>query len=249
MKTIRGSETNGDYRLADRFDRVFHQLAMAAGAREILYPEQLPASVLEKAQYFESFPGNAVSTADGGFFQPAVCYQVYEQWAGRCLYTPLTLTSVGRCRRNEKSCDDGRLSEFTMREVVLLGPAPWVEEQRRSWSVRILEFAVGMGLDASLEVATDPFFITENLRGKRLLQQLKELKLELQACIGGDRRIALASLNLHETFFGRHFQISLLDGSPASSACVAFGLERWSLAALRQLVAPDLILDTLTVQR
>ena len=249
MKTLRGFETNGDYRLADRFDRVFHQLAMAGGAREIRFPEQLPASVLEKAEYFESFPGNAVFAADGRFFQPAVCYQVYEQFTGRCLPTPLTLTCVGRCRRNEESCDDGRLTQFTMREVVLLGPAPWVEEQRRSWSVRILEFAGAIGLDASLEVATDPFFIKENLRGKKLLQLLKELKLELQAGIGDDRRIALASLNLHEMFFGRRFQISLLDGSPASSACVAFGLERWSLAAIRQLVAPDLTLDTLMAQR
>jgi len=249
MKTIRGCETNSDYRLADRFDRIFHQLATAAGACEILFPEQLPGSILERADYFESFPGNAVLAAAGRFFRPAVCYQVYEQLTGRCLYTPLTLTSVGRCRRNEQSCDDGRLSEFTMREVVLFGPAPWVEEQRGSWSARILEFAGRIGLDASLEVATDPFFIKDNVRGKKLLQLLKQLKLELRAGIDDDRRIALASFNLHETFFGRHFQISLVDGSPASSACVAFGLERWSLAAIRQLVAPDLALDTLVVQR
>jgi threonyl-tRNA synthetase len=240
---------NDKYRLADHFDQVFHQMAVAAGAREVLYPERLPASLLEKADYFESFSETAVPAGAGTFFQPAVCYQVYEQLAGRCLDTPLTLTSVGRCRRNEKSCDDARLREFTMREVVLVGPAPWVEAQRRSWSVRVLEYVAGIGLEASLEVATDPFFTSPTMRGKKLLQQLKELKLELQAGIGDDRRTALASFNLHETFFCRRFQISLSDGSPAVSACVAFGLERWSLAAIRQLGASARAWDTMMAQK
>lgn len=239
---------NGDYRLADQFDRVFRHLAIAAGAREILFSDRLLPSILEKAEYCESFPETAVSAGEGRFFQPAVCYQVYEQLAGRCLATPEMLTSVGRCRRNEKSWDDARLREFTMREVVVVGPAAWVKEQRRSWSDRILEFAGGIGLRARLEVATDPFFTNEKIRGRKLLQQLKELKLELQADIGENRRIALTSLNLHETFFGRRFQISLPDGSPAWSGCVAFGLERWSLAAICQLGTPALIPDTMMAQ-
>ena len=240
---------NDNYRFRDQFDQVFRQMAVAAGAREIQYPERLPASVLERADYFESFSETAVPAVTGTFFQPAVCYQIYEALAGQCLDTPLTLTSVGRCRRNEKSCDDARLREFTMREVVLVGSAPWVEVQRRSWSVRVLEFAGEIGLEASLEVATDPFFTNEKIRGKKLLQQLKELKLELQAGIGDDRRTALASFNLHETYFGQRFQISLSDGSPAASACVAFGLERWSLAAIRQLGAFVLAPHTIMAQR
>jgi hypothetical protein len=240
---------NDNYRFRDQFDQVFHQMAIATGAREILYPERLRASVLEKAEYFESFSETAVPAGTGTFFQPAVCYQVYEELAGQCVDKPLTWTSVGRCRRNEKSCDDARLSEFTMREVVLVGSAPWVEAQRRSWSVRVLEFAGEIGLEAGLEVATDPFFISERIRGKKLLQQLKELKLELLAGVGDGRRTALASFNLHETFFGRRFQISLSDGSPAASACVAFGLERWSLAATRQLGAFVLSRHTIMGQR
>jgi hypothetical protein len=156
-------------------------------------------------------------------------------------------TAVGRCRRSEKSCDDARLPEFNMREVVFVGPALWVEEQRRAWSARILEFAASMRLEGRLQVATDPFFISEQIRGKKLLQQLKELKLELQAGIGNGRRTAVASFNLHETFFGRRFRISVADGTPASSACAAFGLERWSLAAIRQLGAsgltPDIVME------
>ena len=45
---------------------------------------------------------------------------------------------------------------------------------------------------------------------------------------------AVASFNLHETFFGRRFGITAADGGPAWSGCVAFGLERWLLAVVAQ---------------
>jgi hypothetical protein len=48
----------------------------------------------------------------------------------------------------------------------------------------------------------------------------------------GDDSIAAASFNLHESFFGKAFDIRLPDGSSASSGCVAYGIERWLLAFL-----------------
>jgi hypothetical protein len=229
-------ETRGDYDLSGHFDQLFRQMALAQGAQEIAFPDQIPASVLESAEYFDSFPQTAIEASPGSFFQPAVCYHLYEQLADKQLAGSLTFTSVGRCHRNEKSTDSFRLREFTMREVIFLGPAGWVEDQRHAWSASIVAFAASVWLDARLEVATDPFFISQQTRGKKLLQQLKELKLELQAAVDGKWN-AIASFNLHETFFGRRFRISLADGSPASSACVAFGLDRWSMAAVRQLGA------------
>jgi len=47
-----------------------------------------------------------------------------------------------------------------------------------------------------------------------------------------DDSVAAASFNPHERFFGEAFDIRLADGSPAASACVAFGIERWLLAFL-----------------
>ena len=46
------------------------------------------------------------------------------------------------------------------------------------------------------------------------------------------RPLAIASFNDHELFFGDAFGISLADGMPAWTGCVAFGLERWLLAVL-----------------
>jgi hypothetical protein len=43
--------------------------------------------------------------------------------------------------------------------------------------------------------------------------------------------LAIASVNFHRNFFGERCAITLPDGGPAFTSCVAFGLERW-LAAL-----------------
>ena len=45
-------------------------------------------------------------------------------------------------------------------------------------------------------------------------------------------RVAASSFNLHDTFFGDAFAITLPGGEAATTACVAFGLERWLLAFL-----------------
>ena len=48
----------------------------------------------------------------------------------------------------------------------------------------------------------------------------------------GRWRVTSAAFNNHEAFFGDAFDISLADGAPAVSACIAFGIERWMLAIL-----------------
>ena len=75
----------------------------------------------------------------------------------------------------------------------------------------------------------------KDLRFKKhyLLQQVKGLKYELQLAAGQDS-LPVASFNLHETFFGQRFAMTLEDGTDAHSACVAFGLERWVLVFLEQ---------------
>ena len=67
--------------------------------------------------------------------------------------------------------------------------------------------------------------------GRPLLQRIKGLKQELHLPVGAES-VAAASFNLHERFFGDAFDIRLPDGTAASSACVAFGVERWTLAFL-----------------
>ena len=95
---------------------------------------------------------------------------------------------------------------------------------------RALALAAALGLDGELAEATDPFF-APTARGRALLQRVKGLKQELLLRVG-DERVAAASFNLHERFFGEAFDIRLADDAPAASACVAYGVERWLLAFL-----------------
>jgi seryl-tRNA synthetase len=146
----------------------------------------------------------------------------------------LTITAESPCFReaDRKTGGPGRLWEFTMREVVFVGASEWVAARRDEWMSRVSEFAVSLNLDGSLEAATDPFFGVTG-RGRRLLQQVKGLKYELRLT-AGQVPLPVASFNLHETFFGQRFGMTLDNGADAHSACVAFGLERWVLVYLEQ---------------
>lgn len=199
------------------------RLAAMSDAMELRFPSVIPRTTLERAGYFEAFPDGAIPADDGQYFMPAVCYHCYARWAGERLAAPHLVTCVGRCCRNEFDPPE-RLREFTMREFVFAGPPDWVVEQRRAWMTRVQAFAQSLGLAPTMDLASDPFFGGE-ARGKRLLQQLKELKYELR--VGS---MALASFNLHETHFTKRFDIALAGGGVAHTGCVAFGLERWTLA-------------------
>jgi hypothetical protein len=133
--------------------------------------------------------------------------------------------------------DGNHLWDFTMREIVFLGSAEFVQRQREGWMAKTARFASGLDLDAGLAPANDPFFGAGN-RGKKLLQHLKQLKYELSVPLHSGGSMPIASFNLHERFFTNRFQISLATGEPAHSGCVAFGLERWCMALLARGAAP-----------
>ncbi|MGH9201744.1 MAG: hypothetical protein ACRD2A_10980 [Vicinamibacterales bacterium] len=221
------------------FGARFLQLAKDAGAEEYRFGPSIARATLARAGYLESFPEGATSIvgdANGRSYclSPAVCYHAYEQFTGQRFDRPHTITAESPCFReaDRKTGGAGRLWEFTMREVVFVGAPAWVTACRDEWMSRTSHFAASLGLNGSLEPATDPFFGDAG-RGKRLLQQLKELKYELRLPVAQDR-LPVASFNLHETFFGQRFAMTLPDGTDAHSACVAFGLERWVLAFLEQ---------------
>lgn len=208
-------------------------LALERGAVEWHFPASVHRDTLARAGYFESFPDGAASIGPPPaefFLSPAVCYHAYAQLAGRRLAAPLLLTASQTCfREADRGADTAsRLWEFTMREIMFIGPEDWVAAERRHWTAAASELAAALRLDASVVPAADPFFGMA-ARGRRLMQQLKQLKDELRVPVGGEAA-ALASFNTHETFFGGRFDITLEDGRPAHSGCAAFGLERWALA-------------------
>jgi seryl-tRNA synthetase len=226
--------------LVDWLDARFVALALEAGAHPLPVPPFIERSVLERTGYFDSFPAATICASSAGqCMPPATCYHCYARLAGSVQENGIW-TCIARCHRNEANEEPGRLRTFTMREVVLVGTACWVRIRRQQWMDRILAFAQSMGMNVEIEAATDPFFGGDGARGKKLLQQLKQLKYELRAPLDTrGTRLAISSFNLHETFFSRRFGFHLPDGSDAYSGCVAFGLERWALA-LAITLGPDI---------
>lgn len=221
-------------------DARFRAMALADHATECHFPASIGRDTLARAGYFESFPDGATPIGSGPrsdfFLTPAVCFHAYGLFADRTLERPLLLTAALPCfreaDRRHAAAAVARLWEFTMREIVFIGPAQWVAAQHRHWMERTQTLAHELELAWTIAPATDSFY-GELSRGQRLIQQLKRLKDEMRLTLG-EGTVAAASFNLHETYFGQRFDLRLPDGSPAHSGCAAFGLERWALALLAQ---------------
>jgi hypothetical protein len=224
-------------RLIHALDSKVRSMALAARAEEWRFPTVITAEVLDRSEYFQSFPEYA-STVNGPkrkgryFLSPAVCYHCYDLLMNSALVGNTLITCCGRCFRAD-SADDSHFWEFTMREIVFLGDDGFVRAQCDAWKQRIARWAAQLGLNASLVPAKDPFFGAET-RGKELLQQIKELKYELRASGLSGTTVPVASFNLHERFFTSRFDIALTKGEPAYSGCAAFGIERWCMALIAQ---------------
>ncbi|HVF40834.1 MAG TPA: hypothetical protein VM939_13120 [Gemmatimonadaceae bacterium] len=236
-------------------------LALIETDDEWRVPAGISMQTLERAQYFASFPQwltgashlsgdedvlRSVACADSpaaaasnsmlpvsAALSPAVCYHTYSTLSGMTVASPHLMTAEGVCWRHEGD----RLAQlergwaFSMREIVCLGTAEDCEDFRQRGMTRATAFAESLGLSVDMVEATDPFF-APTARGRALLQRVKSLKHELIVRFPDGKPLAIASFNNHERFFGEAFDISLHDGASASSACVAFGLERWLLAVL-----------------
>jgi len=120
-----------------------------------------------------------------------------------------------------------------MREIVFLGDDGFVRAQCDAWKQRIARWGAQLGLRVNLVPANDSFFGGAT-RGKKLLQQIKELKYELTAPGLLGTTVPVASFNLHERFFTSRFGVTLTGGEPAYSGCAAFGIERWCMALMAQ---------------
>jgi len=168
---------------------------------------------------------------------PAVCYHLYFALADQPLPNgQVTATAVGQCFRYEaiNLTSLERLWDFTMREVIFVGPKDFVLENREIARQRMSRFFEQIGMAYRVESANDPFFIGE-FRKQAAFQSAFQLKYEIRAHLPfKDSTLAVGSYNYHQDFFGRNLNITLPDGSPAHTGCVAFGLERIAFAYLAQ---------------
>lgn len=166
---------------------------------------------------------------------PAACYPVYPAIAARGPVGPggVFIDMGGTwVFRHEPSHDPARRQAFRQHELVRIGQPDAVVAWREQWAQRGVELLTGLGLNARLENASDPFFG----RHGRLLasnQSAEELKWELLVPIAGPEPTACASFNYHVDRFGEAWGLRLADGGTAHTACCGFGQERIVIAMLR----------------
>jgi hypothetical protein len=214
-------------------------------AAERIWPALILAETLRRAGYHEAFPhllmsasvtrdpesASSEQTASQFALSPAVCYHAYASLENQQLSEGRIFAARGHCFRNEAPAElqpGRRQIEFQMRELIFVGSPEWLEERLRNMREDVLHLAQTCGLIGKWQTASDPFFLPRpEARGKAAMQMLLGTKSEL--CLPDG--LAIASINRHRTFFGERFQISLPDRTPAHSACVAFGLDRWAAAS------------------
>lgn len=166
---------------------------------------------------------------------PNVCFHCYAQFQGQKLDAPMAVTATGKCFRYESKNLNGleRLWDFTMREIIFLGPMAHVLDARQKAIELVLELMKSWGLSCEIRSACDPFF-TNDFAAMSAYQKAFDLKFELLLPLPyNHKKLAAGSFNYHQDFFGRAFQITR-GGEAIQTGCAAFGLERMLLAFLAQ---------------
>lgn len=255
-------------RLIEFFEAQFLELADEFHAEPYRFPTLIPATYLEKVNYFRAFPHsltfathlredldiiqsfseharcsehgievdmNSYSRIQA-ILSPAVCYHLYFLLADKPLPNDhLVATAVSNCFRYESSnlVSLERLWNFTMREIIFVGSKDFVLDNREKARKRMEEKFNEIGLAYRVETANDPFFIGEFKQAA--FQNAFELKYEIRASLPfKNSTLAVGSYNYHQDFFGRTLNITLSNGKPAQTGCVAFGLERIAYAFVAQ---------------
>ena len=162
---------------------------------------------------------------------PTVCDCCYWLLRGQQDVADQTFTMHGQVFRNEASPDGriDRLTAYTMREIVMVGSEAFVLAKRELLLNEITMLIAKLDLACDIKAADDPFFCNDALQ-KAAYQNLAQLKYEVDVPLFEDRRTAIASINLHNDFFGKNYDFKNRDGGHAFSACVGFGYERVTYA-------------------
>jgi hypothetical protein len=166
---------------------------------------------------------------------PTICFHCYAWLQNSCLPAPRSFTAAGKCFRYESGNLGGleRLWDFTMREIIFLGPAEYVLSQREKAINESIKLLDEWQLSFEIISATDPFFVDEY--SMTSFQAAFDLKYEIQAPLPYRKKgVAVGSFNFHQDMFGRSLNISGADLQAVNTGCVGFGLERLVLAFLAQ---------------
>src|SRR4030088_2485053 len=224
------------------------------------FPPVMSRKQLEKSGYLKSFPNllgcvcslhgseasirSAVERHENGgdwttsvtssdlVLSPAACFPVYPIGAarGRLPAGGVQFDIEADVFRHEPSRSLDRLQSFRMREFVRIGSPPEIVEVRESWMARAPPPAADLSLPFSIDVANDPFFGRVG-QVMAVSQRQQALKFELLIPYYPEASpTACMSFNYHREHFGQVWGIHDDKGDLAHTSCVAFGIDRLTVA-------------------
>jgi seryl-tRNA synthetase len=122
---------------------------------------------------------------------------------------------------------------FRMHELVFMGDPDDAQVYRDITLADGVQLLASLGLPMEIVPANDPFF--GRVGTIMASAQLEEnLKLEgVTPICSEEKPTAIMSANCHRDHFGTPFGIETSSGTTAESACVAFGVDRVTLALLK----------------
>jgi len=229
-------------------------------AEVLRFPPVMSRSQLEKSGYLKSFPNllgcvcalhgteaqirAAADTHEQGgdwtrslapsdlVLSPAACYPIYPLAAerGRLPEDGWIFDVAADCFRREPSRELDRLQSFRMREFVRIGSPEDIQTFREEWMSRAQRLAGELALPCELDVASDPFF---GRVGQMMAVSQRQQSLKFELLIPyyeGAKPTACMSFNYHRDHFGITWGLQGGDGAPAHTSCVAFGMDRLTVA-------------------
>jgi seryl-tRNA synthetase len=165
---------------------------------------------------------------------PAACYPLYPTLTGTIPAGGRVVTMLNWVFRHEPSREPTRMQSFRVREFVRIGDMNEVIAWRDMWLDRGVDVLRSLGLDATPDVASDPFF---GRGGRMMAANQKEQKLKYEVLVpvnSGEQPTAVCSFNFHQQHFGETFDILTQSGDAAYTACLGFGLERVTMGLFKR---------------
>ncbi|KTD86643.1 aminoacyl--tRNA ligase-related protein [Paenibacillus etheri] len=249
--------------LFNYFSSIFRTFAIEEHAEERIYPTLLPMEVYKKTGYLKSSPQYAMFCCDvlesmdsisalnelAGHsdvhhvlsepslaLSPSACFHTYRELENQSLKTSQSLTFTQKVFRNEGRFnwnEFGRLRDYHVREIVFIGDAQYVLNQRNRIMDKVATLMQQLNLSGQIAAASDPFIIPD-MQSYKKIQLFEKSKYELRLSTSEEKSLACASFNLHGISFTKAFHIEVENCSRTVTGCIGFGIERWVLAFMCQ---------------
>lgn len=237
-----------DNSLMKKIDEIFTNEVLKHGAVEYHLPTMVKGEVLEKCEYFNSFPQHLTVPAfvkkenyekvvkdkeivnrelamHNIFLTPSACFGLYPMLDGKDVNEKIFTMNVNVFRYEEGRFDgEVRFWDFNVREVVFVGNNDYVNKMMEEFKAITQKVADNIGIPMNITKATDHFYPTTANIVKTRFQRSNALKFEMISTVNG-KEVALGSFNYHNNHFSVPFHFDQ-DGRIVS-ACIGYGLQRW----------------------